>query len=54
MAEVQGAPDYPYLTTRHPVAILTPEQVAERARQLLPQILSTVTAAPSARQQRAS
>lgn len=57
MAEVQGAPDYAYLTTQHPVAILTPEQVAERARQLLPQILSTVTAASpgTARQeQRAS
>jgi hypothetical protein len=44
MAEVQGAPGYAYLTTQHPVAVLTPEQVAERARQLLPGIVATVTA----------
>ena len=31
MAEVQGAPGYRYLTTPHPVAGLTPEQVRERA-----------------------
>jgi hypothetical protein len=43
MAEVQGAPDYAYLTTRHPVAILTPDEVAERAGQLLPQVVATVT-----------
>lgn len=53
MAEVQGAPDYAYLTTRHPVAVLAPDQVAERARQLLPQVLATVTA-PSAQERRAS
>jgi hypothetical protein len=44
MAAVQGAPDYAYLTTAHPVAILTPDAVAERAEQLLPQVLATVTA----------
>jgi hypothetical protein len=44
MAEVQGTPDYAYLTTSHPVAVLTPEQVAERAQPLLPQIVATVTA----------
>jgi hypothetical protein len=44
MAEVQGAPDYAYLTTQHPVAILTAEEVAARARQLLPQVVATVTA----------
>jgi hypothetical protein len=49
MAEVQGAPGYAYLTTSHPVAVLTPEQVAERARQLLPQVLATVTAAAGQR-----
>jgi hypothetical protein len=49
MAEVQGDPDYAYLTTAHPVAVLTPEQVAERARQLLPQVLATVTAATEQR-----
>jgi hypothetical protein len=31
MAEVQGAPGYAYVTTPHPVAGLTPEQVRERA-----------------------
>ena len=31
MADVQGAPGYRYLTTPHPVAGLTPEQVRERA-----------------------
>ena len=31
MAGVQGAPGYRYLTTPHPVAGLTPEQVRERA-----------------------
>ncbi|MFW3169027.1 UGSC family (seleno)protein [Geodermatophilus sp. CPCC 206100] len=45
MAEVQGAPDYAYLTTAHPVAILDADAVRERARQLLPQVVATVTAA---------
>jgi hypothetical protein len=31
MAGVQGAPGYEYLTTPHPVAGLTREQVRERA-----------------------
>ena len=31
MADVQGAPGYGYLTTPHPVAGLSPEQVRERA-----------------------
>ena len=31
MADVQGAPGYHYVTTPHPVAGLTPEQVRERA-----------------------
>ena len=31
MAGVQGAPGYRYLTTPHPVAGLTPEQVRARA-----------------------
>ena len=34
MAGVQGAPGYGYLTTPHPVAGLTPEQVRERAEAL--------------------
>jgi hypothetical protein len=31
MADIQGAPGYRYLTTPHPVAGLTPDQVRERA-----------------------
>jgi hypothetical protein len=31
MSDVQGAPGYHYLTTPHPVAGLTSEQVHERA-----------------------
>jgi hypothetical protein len=31
MADVPGAPGYRYLTTPHPVAGLTPEQVRQRA-----------------------
>lgn len=43
MAAVQGAPDYAFITTSHPVAILSPEAVAERADQLLPEVLATIT-----------
>ncbi|OMQ16732.1 hypothetical protein A7K94_0200575 [Modestobacter sp. VKM Ac-2676] len=43
MAGVQGVPDYPYLTTRHPVAILDHDEVDERAGQLLPQVLTLLT-----------
>ncbi|MBB3082020.1 UGSC family (seleno)protein [Geodermatophilus sabuli] len=53
MAEVQGAPDYAYLTTPHPVAILDPDAVRDRARQLLPRVVATVTAA-GAQQEAAS
>jgi len=35
MAGVQGAPGYQYLTTPHPVAGLTPEQVRERAQDVV-------------------
>lgn len=40
MAGLRGAPGYQYLTTPHPVAVLTPDEVRERARQLLPGIVS--------------
>src|SRR4051794_29487534 len=49
MAEVQGAPDYHYLTTAHPVAILDADAVRDRARQLLPQVVATVTDAAAQR-----
>jgi hypothetical protein len=38
MADVQGARGYPYVTTPHPVAGLTPEQVRERAEQVAAEV----------------
>jgi hypothetical protein len=38
MAQVQGAPGYGYLTTPHPVAGLTPDQVRERAKGVADQV----------------
>lgn len=43
MAGVHGAPDYEWITTQHPVAVLTPDEVRERARTLLPEIIETLT-----------
>jgi hypothetical protein len=40
MASLQGAPRYRYVTTPHPVAVLTPEQVRERALSVLPEVVS--------------
>ena len=55
MAEVQGDPGYAYLTTPHPVAVLAPEAVAERAVQLAPQVVDSVTATgPPVLRERAS
>ncbi len=45
MAALRGSPDYRYLTTAHPVAVLTPEQVAARAAELLPGVLAGLTGA---------
>ncbi|MGX1668025.1 UGSC family (seleno)protein [Streptomyces sp. NPDC055400] len=45
MAELTGDAAFDYLTTAHPVAVLTPEQVGERARQLLPEIVTRLTGA---------
>jgi hypothetical protein len=45
MAEMRGEPGYPYVVTEHPVAILTEEQVRDRARTLLPEVVSLLTAA---------
>lgn len=44
MAAVQGAPDYAFLTTAHPVAILDRDAVTERAGQLLPGVVAMITA----------
>jgi hypothetical protein len=43
MAELRGAPGYPYATTPHPVAVLTPEQVRERAAQVLGDVIALLT-----------
>jgi len=48
MAEVQGAPDYAWITTEHPVAVLEADEVRERARRLLPEIVGTLTRAGAA------
>ncbi|HWM15145.1 MAG TPA: UGSC family (seleno)protein [Microbacterium sp.] len=42
MAEVQGQPDYEWITTEHPMASLTPEEVRDRAERLLPQIVDSL------------
>jgi hypothetical protein len=43
MAEIQGAPGYRYLTTPHPVAGLTPEQVRERAEAIAGEVAALLT-----------
>jgi hypothetical protein len=44
MADVQGAPGYHYVTTPHPVAGLTPEQVRERAEQVAAEVAAQLGA----------
>ena len=43
MAELRGAPGYPYATTPHPVAVLTPDQVKERAARVLDDVVALLT-----------
>lgn len=43
MAGVHGNPDYEWITTEHPVAVLAEDEVRERARSLLPEIVRTLT-----------
>ena len=38
-AQIQGIPDYPYVVLPHPITALTEEQLWDRARQALPQVL---------------
>ena len=40
MAELRGAAGYHYARTAHPVAVLTTEQVQQRAKQLLPEVVA--------------
>lgn len=44
MARLQGAPGYRYVTTPHPVAALTPDEVRERALRTLPEVTATLLA----------
>ena len=44
MADVQGAPGYHYVTTPHPVAGLTPDQVRERAEQVAAEVAAQLGA----------
>jgi hypothetical protein len=43
IAELRGAPGYRYAATPHPVAVLTPEQVRERAALVLPDVIGLVS-----------
>jgi hypothetical protein len=43
MAELRGATGYRYIRTPHPVAVLTAEQVRQRAKQLLPEVVALLT-----------
>jgi hypothetical protein len=43
MADLRGAPGYRYVRTAHPVAVLTTEQVRQRAKQLLPEVVALLT-----------
>jgi hypothetical protein len=48
IASLRGAPGYRYVTTQHPVAVLTPEQVRERAAQAVADVTALLTAGESA------
>ena len=50
MAEVQGAAGYAYVTTPHPVAGLTPEQVRERAEAVAGEVARLLGAGDDARE----
>ncbi len=43
MAELRGAPGYRYATTPHPVAVLTADQVKERAARVLDDVMNLLT-----------
>jgi hypothetical protein len=44
MADLRGASGYQYATTPHPVAVLTPDQVKERAAQVLDDVIALLVA----------
>jgi hypothetical protein len=39
MAEAWGVPDYKYLAMPHPIANLSEEQLDQRAREIVPQVV---------------
>jgi hypothetical protein len=43
MADLRGAPEYDYVVTEHPVAALARDQVRQRGRQLLPEVVPLLT-----------
>ncbi len=50
MAEIQGAPGYRYVTTPHPVAGLTPDQVRERAEAVAAEVAGLLAAGGQSRE----
>jgi hypothetical protein len=46
MASLQGAPGYRYVTTPHPLAILTPDEIRDRAQSVLREVTSLLAATP--------
>jgi len=43
MAELRGAPGFPYATTQHPVAVLDEDQVKERAARVVDDVVALLT-----------
>jgi hypothetical protein len=43
MADLRGAPGYQYATTPHPVAILTVDQVKDRAARVVGDVVALLT-----------
>ena len=39
IAEAHGAPDYPFALVPHPLASISPTELAREARQVLPEVL---------------
>jgi hypothetical protein len=46
MADLRGAPGYRYARTAHPVAVLTTDQIVQRAKQLALEVVELLTAQP--------
>ncbi len=46
MKRVSGMPDYPYVVTPFPFSNLTPDEVRERARAMVPEVLRLLMQRP--------